>query len=111
MTYIDAIIAFFAAAGIKVGTIFGAIAGGFLSLNFFDGLTPAKRWVTAISGVLLGIIFSPLFIQLLSLPTLHSIELGVAGFIGLFGMSIVSAAFKGVRELDVKGIIESWVKK
>lgn len=94
-----------ASMGIKAGALFTGIIGGFCSLNFFEDLTPKKRWITAASGAVIGIFGSSLISEGLhleypniALRALERIEVGMALFLALFGMSIAAAFIKAVPE-------------
>lgn len=93
------------ALGIKVGSLFTGVIGGFCSLNFFENLTPKKRWFTVASGSAIGIFGSGLVAEWLYLEypgiairSLERIEIGLALFLALFGMSTAAAFIKAVPE-------------
>jgi hypothetical protein len=90
MTTIEAILA---ALGISLKALIGSAVGGLLSLNFFDGLNPTRRWIVAAGGLAIG-------------------ALGTGPLVAYFRMTPliydgVSAVLKTVRDTDWAGIVRS----
>lgn len=92
------------AFGIKKAALVAGIVGGWLSLRFFENLTPGGKWVTVIGGAAAA--------NYLTVPVMAwfrlapgDYEAGIGFAIGLFGMSIAAAAIKFVRE-DLVAIVK-----
>lgn len=99
------------ALGLKLSVVVASAVGGFLSLNFFDGLTTRQKWLTAFSGCALGSYLSGLVLWVVQIPSTHNIEVGMGVVVSLFGMSVAAAIIKAFRSLDVKGIVDSWLRR
>jgi len=100
-----AIEAFFAVLGLKVQVVFAGAVGALISLRFFDGLATSERWFTFVSGwALASYLAGPLtaFFEL----THSTMETGISMLVGLFGMSLVAAVIKTIRETDWAGIVK-----
>jgi mannose/fructose/N-acetylgalactosamine-specific phosphotransferase system component IID len=103
MTTIEAILA---ALGISLKALIGSAVGGLLSLNFFDGLNPTRRWIVAAGGLAIGALGTgPLVAYFRMTPLIYDGAVGLV--LGLFGMSVVSAVLKTVRDTDWAGIVRS----
>ena len=101
MEWIEAVCA---ALGIKLKVVFFGALGALISLKFFDNLSTWERWVTFGGGLGLATGLTESVFAWLELTNMK-LEAGLAVVIGLFGMSIVSALIKTVRETNWSSIV------
>lgn len=94
-----AIEAFLSAMGLKLQVIVAGAVGSFISLRFFDGLGTGERWATFFGGLGLAAYLTESIFVFFELTSIK-IESGLALLIGLFGMSLVAAVIKTIRETD-----------
>ena len=106
METLEAIAAIIAALGLKIKVVFASAMGAFISLRFFDGLSIWERWVTFFGGVSIGSFVSVPMAQAMQIQT-EVVEQGLSLGLGLFGMSIVAAVIKVIRDTDWIGIINN----
>lgn len=97
--------AFFSALGLKLQVVVAGAIGAFISLRFFDGLGTRDRWLTFVGGWALASYLTGLAHEYFELKTV-SAETGIALLVGLFGMSVVAALIKVIRETDWIGIVK-----
>lgn len=101
MEWLEAIAA---ALGLKVKTVVAGAVGSFVSLRFFDGLSTTEKWSTFFGGWALAAYASEPLTAFLELGV--KVEVGLALLVGLFGMSIVAAAIKVIRETKWSEIVK-----
>ena len=85
--------------GLKPLTILGAALGGFISLSVFDGQTKKVRWMAAIGGTGLAIFCAEPITAWAGVPP--KVETMIAVFVAIFGMSLVTATAKAIKEIKL----------
>lgn len=89
---------------------FVGAAGALVSLRFSRDVTWRQRMTTFVCGALIaGYCANPMS-NWLKLTAAGDI-LGVAFALGLLGLSVLTAVFKGISELEVAKIITSWTSR
>lgn len=122
MSWVEAIGAFLAALGIKLAVLVSSAVGGFLSLRFFEGeqlpdgtcrpLGVGQKWFIAGAGCAMGVYLSGLVVDFFQLTDKTGrVEVGLGLAIAVFGMSLAAAIVKTLRELNLGGVIESWLTR
>lgn len=122
MSWWEAVSAFLASMGIKFGVAMASCAGGFISLNFFDGtpqhdgtvkpLTCVQRWGIAVTGMCLGTFLAGPVIDFSGITVKGDrVEMGLGMVIGLFGMAVAAQVIKAIRELPLIDFLKSWLPK
>lgn len=91
------------AFGIKLKVIVAGAFGAFISLRFFEGLRWWERWTTFIGGVGIAHYWAEGLAYFLQLK----FEAGLAVLLGIFGMAVISAFMKMIKETDWPGIVKS----
>lgn len=95
----------FAALGLKLQVVVAGAIGAFVSLRFFEGLNTWERWTTFAGGWAMAAYLAALAHEYFELKS-GGAEIGVALLIGLFGMSIVAALIKVIRDTDWTGMFK-----
>lgn len=85
--------------GLKPLTILGAAVGGFISLNVFDDQPVKVRWTAAVGGTGLSALIAEPLTLWAGVPP--KVEIVFAVFIAIFGMSLVTAIAKGIKDIKV----------
>ena len=93
------------ALGLKLQVIVAGAVGAFISLRFFEGLSTGERWLTFMGGWGTAAYTTGILHEYLELKSIAS-ETGIALLIGLFGMSIVAAIIKVIRETNWTSIVK-----
>lgn len=83
--------------GLKPLTILGSAVGGFISLTVFDGQTTTVRWTAAVGGASLAMLVAEPLTVWAGVPP--KVETLIAIFVAIFGMSIVTATARALREI------------
>lgn len=94
----------FTALGLTLKNLVAAAIGSFVSLRFFDGLRVLEKWSTFFGGWALGAYIGAPLTSFLELPA--KVEVGMALLVGLFGMSVVAALIKTLRETQWNAILK-----
>ena len=87
---------------IKLGILLGGFFGALVSLKFVAALaqmTVAQRIVTVLGGWAAAVFVTPLSIEAFDLTLSDRSSAGVAFIIGLFGLSVVSAAMENIPKI------------
>ena len=111
-----------AAAGIKLGVLLSSTIGGVLSLRFFEGelqadgtcipLPTRQKWFIAVAGAAMGVYLSGFTVEFFALTDkTGKIEVGLGLVIAVFGMSLASAVVRALKDLNLGGVIESWLTR
>lgn len=110
-----------AALKIELAVLVSSTVGGFASLRFFDAkqnpdgtttpLSLKQRWSIVIAGAAIGTYGTSLVMELLKLQTGTRVDVGIGLFLGLFGMAFASAVVKALQGIDLRGAVESWIKR
>ena len=122
MNWIETFAAVLTAAGIKLAVLVSSVIGGFLSLRFFEGeqladgscrpLPTKQKWFIAASGAAMGVYLSGFAVEFFALTDkTGKIEVGLGLAIAVFGMSLASAIVRALKELNLGGVIESWLTR
>ena len=101
METIDAVLA---AIGITLKNALAGAIGSLVSMRFFPGLTTIESWGTFGGGWALAVYLAQpvtLFFELKP-----AVETGISLLIGLFGMAVVAATIRTVKDTDWSGIIK-----
>lgn len=88
--------------------LLGAIGAG-ISMQFVKGLTWAQKVAMVGTGVVLAVVFTPLVIELMALPTGWSD--GIAALIGILGWAIVGSAIITIQKADWWGLISDVIRR
>lgn len=96
---------FLATLGLKLQILVAGAVGAFISLRFFEGLNTPERWFTFMGGWGLAAYTTSFLHEYLGLKSGAS-ETGIALLIGLFGMSIVAAIIKIIRDTNWIAIVK-----
>lgn len=84
--------------------ILAGFIGSVLSMSFVDGMGRKQRFVAVISGMVMAHYLAPLIAFMFKEGDYQE----TIGFlVGLFGMSICAAIFRGIQDSDILGIIVS----
>lgn len=94
----DAVEALLGALGLTLKTLVAGAVGAFVSLRFFEGLSPWERWTTFLGGWAIAAYLTTPVTSYLELPA--KVEVGISLLLGLFGMSLAAALMRVVRETD-----------
>lgn len=110
-----------AALKIELSVLVSSTVGGFVSLRFFDGtpqddgtvkpLTLKQRWSIVLAGCAIGTYGTSLVMEILKLQTGTRVDVGIGLFLGVFGMAFASAVVKALQGIDLRGAVESWIKR
>lgn len=112
-----AVSALLVALGIDPAVLFASGVGGYISLHLFEddeSETPTKRrrFMIVFGGAAIGTYCSALIMAGLDLPERNvRIASGLGLMLALFGMSLAAACAKAVRGMDLREVIESWIKR
>lgn len=101
----DSLDALITALGLKVKVVIASAMGAFISLRFFDGLNWWERWTTFLGGCALGSWCTSLVINALGVS--ERLEAPAAIIVGVFGMAVVSAIIKVIKDTDWIGVMKS----
>lgn len=100
-----------AALKIELSVLVASTVGGFVSLRFFEGLTTKQKWAIVLAGGAMGTYGTGLVMELLKLQTGTRVDVGIGLFLGIFGMAFASAVVKALQGVDLRGAVESWIKR
>lgn len=110
-----------AALKIELSVLISATVGGFVSMRFFEGrqmpdgtvvpLTLKQRWSIVLAGGAIGTYGTSLVMHLLALQPNTKVDVGIGLFLGIFGMAFASAVVKALQGIDLRGVLESWIKR
>jgi fructose-specific phosphotransferase system IIC component len=90
--------------------LFVGAAGAFVSLRFSRDVTWIGRAMTFVCGALIAAYCARPLGNWLKLTTENDV-LGVAFAIGLLGLSVLAAVFRGVTDIKVADIVTSWTTR
>ena len=96
---------FLAALSLKIQVIVAGAIGAFISLKFFEGLGVLEKWGTVLGGWGLASFGTGYAVEAMELKSVAA-ETFYALLIGLFGMSIVAAFIKVIRNTDWSEIVK-----
>lgn len=94
-----------AALGIKLKLLIPGAFGAIISLRFFPGLNVWEKASTFLGGVGIAIYGAVPLVEWLELK--ESAEVGFALILGLFGMAVVAAVIKVIRDTDWSSIVKT----
>ena len=89
--------------GLKPLTIIGAAVGSFVSLTFFDGQTRAAKWIGVFGGCAIAMLCAEPITEVMNLNP--KMETPVALFLAMFGISLMTALAKALKEIKLVDLI------
>lgn len=107
-------------AGVKLTMVLPSAIGGLIGMTFYrerlpDGsFTQIPTWTKVrvfAGGTALGIFSGPAAAELLEVGHRTGIAEAMGLFIATFGLALAAAIFRGIADLNVKDIAESWLKR
>lgn len=106
---------------IELSVLVSSTVGGFVSLRFFEGkqrpdgsvepLGIKQKWSIVLAGGAIGTYGTSVVTGLLNLQTGARVDVGIGLFLGIFGMAFASAVVKALQGIDLRGAVESWIKR
>lgn len=90
--------------GLKAASIVAGAVGAFVSLRFFEGLNLWEKWSTFLGGWALASFLAQPLVLFLEVPS--KVESGISLLVGLFGMSLVAAIIRVIRDTKWSSIIQ-----
>lgn len=106
MEYIEALLS---ALGLKFKVAVAGAVAAFVSLRFFEGLSPWERWMTFLGGWAMAAYLAEPVTLYLELP--GKVDVGISLVIGLFGMSIAAAVVKVIRDTSWGDFLSQFRRK
>lgn len=110
-----------AALKIELAVLVSSTIGGFVSLRFFEGkeredgtiepLSIKQKWSIVLAGGAIGTYGTSVIMELLKLQTGTRVDVGIGLLLGIFGMAFASAVVKALQGIDLRGAVESWIKR
>jgi hypothetical protein len=86
----------------KIAIALASFIGGVVSLRFVDGMSKCQRVASVAIGVWMADLFAVPIADSLGAPQYSE---GCAAMIGLFGISIIGALFKAIKDISIAEII------
>lgn len=84
------------ALGLTLKNVIAGAVGSFISLRFFEGLSTPEKWSTFFGGWALGAYIGSPLSRFLEVDV--KVDSGIALLVGLFGMAVVAAIIKAIRD-------------
>lgn len=82
--------------------VIAGFIGSLLSLSFIDHMDKRQRIIAVISGMVMAYYLAPLIAFLFNE---EKYEATIGFLVGLFGMSVVAAVFRAIKNSDLWGLI------
>ena len=95
---------------IVAAPVVAGAAGSVVALKFAPGATWTERLTNVGSGSAFAAFVAPAMAEYFHIASPQMLSC-LSFALGLFGMSLASALFTGLKGLDVAGIISGWLKK
>lgn len=101
---------YLAIVGLTFKILVGGTLGSIIQLKFWTGLDWPSRITTVLCGVGLAWLATKPAIVFFKLSA-QDYEFAVAGAIGVGGMAFIAGAWKTIREIDWRGMVEKAISR